>query len=148
MVQRYSSEDKIRIVLAGLRSEDTIAELCRQEGIAQSQYYSWSKEFMEAGRKRLAGNTVREANMRMERSIFGKIAKYIFIFFNIIMLIAIIFLSPSIDEFDVSSPELYKNEEKLSQFMLTGTLMYLLFFVWVVGDLILGVWVLCTRPKK
>tara|TARA_E500000331_G_scaffold215426_1_gene206563 strand:+ start:214 stop:525 length:312 start_codon:yes stop_codon:yes gene_type:complete len=103
---------------------------------------------MEAGRKRLAGETVREANMRMERSIFGKIAKYIFIFFNIIMLIAIIFLSPSIDEFDVSSPELYKNEEKLSQFMLTGTLMYLLFFVWVVGDLILGVWVLCTRPKK
>ena len=148
MVQRYSSEDKIRIVLAGLRSEATIAELCRQEGIAQSQYYSWSKEFMEAGRKRLAGDTAREANMRMERSIFGKIAKYIFIFFNIIMLIAIIFLSPSIDEFDVSSPELYKNEEKLSQFMLTGTLMYLLFFVWVVGDLILGVWVLCTRPKK
>ena len=43
--KRYSSEDKIRIVLAGLRGEDTIAELCRQEGIAQSQYYSWSKEF-------------------------------------------------------------------------------------------------------
>ena len=148
MVQRYSPEDKIRIVLAGLSGEDTIAELCRQEGIAQSQYYSWSKEFMEAGRKRLAGDTAREANMRMERSIFGKIAKYMFIFFNIIMLIALIFLSPSIDEFDVSSPELYKNEEKLSQFMLTGTLMYFLFFVWVVGDLILGVWVLCTRPKK
>jgi len=146
--KRYSSEDKIRIVLAGLRGEDTIAELCRQEGIAQSQYYSWSKEFMEAGRKRLAGDTAREANMRMERSIFGKIAKYMFILFNIIMLIALIFLSPSIDEFDVSSPELYKNEEKLSQFMLTGTLMYFLFFVWAVGDLILGVWVLCTRPKK
>ena len=60
--KRYSSEDKIRIVLAGLRGEDTIAELCRQEGIAQSQYYSWSKEFMEAGRKRLAGDTAREAN--------------------------------------------------------------------------------------
>ena len=86
--------------------------------------------------------------MRMERSIFGKIAKYMFIFFNIIMLIALIFLFLSIDEFDVFSPELYKNEEKLSQFMLTGTLMYFLFFVWAVGDLILGVWVLCTRPKK
>ena len=60
--KRYSSEDKIRIVLAGLRGEEAIAELCRQEGIAQSQYYSWSKEFMEAGRKRLAGDTAREAN--------------------------------------------------------------------------------------
>ena len=60
--KRYSSEDKIRIVLAGLRGEDTVADLCRQEGIAQSQYYSWSKEFMEAGRKRLAGDTAREAN--------------------------------------------------------------------------------------
>ena len=60
--KRYSSEDKIRIVLAGLRGEDTIAELCRQEGIAQSQYYSWSKEFMEAGKKRLAGDTAREAH--------------------------------------------------------------------------------------
>ena len=61
-LKRYSSQDKIRIVLAGLRGEDTIAELCRQEGIARSQYYSWSKEFMEAGRKRLAGDTAREAN--------------------------------------------------------------------------------------
>ena len=60
--KRYSSEDKIRIVLAGLRGEDTIAELCRQEGIAQSQYYSWSKEFLEAGKKRLAGDTAREAS--------------------------------------------------------------------------------------
>ena len=60
--KRYSSEDKIRIVLAGLRGEETIAELCRQEGIAQSQYYSWSKEFTEAGRKRLVGDTAREAN--------------------------------------------------------------------------------------
>jgi len=49
--KRYSSEDKIRIVLAGLRGEDTIAGLCRQEGIAQSQYYSWSKEFLEASKK-------------------------------------------------------------------------------------------------
>ncbi len=61
-LKRYSSEDKIRIVLAGLRGEDTIAELCCQEGIARSQYYSWSKEFMEAGKKRLAGDTSREAN--------------------------------------------------------------------------------------
>lgn len=60
--RRFSSEEKIRIVLAGLRGEDSIAELCRQEGIAQSQYYSWSKEFMEAGKKRLAGDTMREAS--------------------------------------------------------------------------------------
>lgn len=60
--KRHSSEDKIRIVLTGLRGEDTVAELCRQEGIAQSQYYSWSKEFLEAGKKRLAGDTAREAN--------------------------------------------------------------------------------------
>lgn len=60
--KRYTSEDKIRIILAGLRGEDSIAELCRQEGLAQSQYYSWSKEFMEAGKKRLAGDTTREAN--------------------------------------------------------------------------------------
>ena len=53
--KRYSSEEKIRIVLAGLRGEDSIAELCRQEGIAQGLYYSWSKEFFEAGKKRLAG---------------------------------------------------------------------------------------------
>ena len=48
--------------MAGLRGEDSVAELCRQEGIAQSQYYSWSKEFMEAGKKRLAGDTAREAS--------------------------------------------------------------------------------------
>lgn len=67
--KRYSSEDKIRIVLAGLRGEDSIAELCRQEGIAQSQYYSWSKEFLEAGKKRLAGDTVREANTGEVKSL-------------------------------------------------------------------------------
>ena len=60
--RRYSAEEKIRIVLSGVRGEDSIAELCRQEGIAQSKYYSWSKEFMEAGRKRLAGDMAREAN--------------------------------------------------------------------------------------
>jgi len=59
---RYSSEEKIRIVLAGLRGEDSIAELCRQEGISQGLYYSWSKEFLEAGKNRLAGDTARAAN--------------------------------------------------------------------------------------
>ena len=59
--KQYSAEEKIRIVLSGLRGEDSIAELCRREGIAQSLYYSWSKEFLEAGRKRLAGDTAREA---------------------------------------------------------------------------------------
>lgn len=48
-------------MLAGLRGEDSIAELCRREGIAQSLYYSWSKEFLEAGKKRLAGDTARQA---------------------------------------------------------------------------------------
>ncbi len=57
----YSAEEKIRIVLSGLRGEDSIAELCRREGIAQSLYYSWSNEFLEAGKKRLAGDTAREA---------------------------------------------------------------------------------------
>jgi len=60
--KRYLSEEKIRIVLAGLRGEDSIAELCRQEGITQGLYYSWSKEFLEAGKKRLAGDTARAAN--------------------------------------------------------------------------------------
>ena len=59
--RRYSAEDKIRIVLEGLRGEYSIAELCRRESIAQSQYYSWSKEFLEAGKKRLAGDTERAA---------------------------------------------------------------------------------------
>ncbi len=60
--RRFSAEEKIRIVLDGLRGEDSIAELCRHEGIAQSLYYSWSKEFLEAGKKRLAGDTAREAS--------------------------------------------------------------------------------------
>jgi len=59
--RHFSAEDKIRIVLEGLRGDDSIAELCRKEGIAQSLYYSWSKEFMEAGKKRLAGDTARAA---------------------------------------------------------------------------------------
>ena len=59
--RHYSAEDKIRIVLEGLRGEDTMAELCRREGLNSNVYYRWSKEFMEAGKKRLAGDTVREA---------------------------------------------------------------------------------------
>ena len=59
--RRFSAEDKIRIVLEGLRGEDSIAELCRKEGINQNLYYRWSKEFLEAGKKRLAGDTAREA---------------------------------------------------------------------------------------
>ena len=59
--KQYSIEEKIRIVLDGLKGEDSIADLCRREGIAQSLYYSWSKEFLEAGKKRLAGDTARAA---------------------------------------------------------------------------------------
>jgi len=60
--RKYSAEEKIRIVVEGLRGEETIAELCRREGIAESLYYNWSKEFMEAGKARLAGNTKRQAS--------------------------------------------------------------------------------------
>ena len=60
--RKHSAEEKIRIVLEGLRGEDSIAELCRREGIAQSLYYKWSKEFLEAGKSRLAGDTKRQAS--------------------------------------------------------------------------------------
>ncbi len=60
--KQYGAEEKIRIVLEGLRGEDSIAELCRREGIAQGVYYKWSKDFMEAGKRRLAGDTSRAAN--------------------------------------------------------------------------------------
>jgi Transposase and inactivated derivatives len=60
--KQHSAEEKIRIVLEGLRGEESIAELCRREGIATSLYYSWSKEFLEAGKKRLAGDTARQAS--------------------------------------------------------------------------------------
>ena len=59
--KHHSAEDNIRIVLEGLRGEESIAALCRREGIAESLYYSWSKEFLEAGKKRLAGDTARAA---------------------------------------------------------------------------------------
>jgi transposase len=60
--RNYSSEEKIRIIIDGMRGEMTIAELCRKEGLSQGLYYKWSKDFMEAGKKRLSGDTQREAN--------------------------------------------------------------------------------------
>ena len=60
--KQYSAEEKVRIVLEGLRGEEKIAELCRREGIHQNMYYKWSKEFLEAGKQRLVGDTKREAD--------------------------------------------------------------------------------------
>ena len=60
--RKFSAEEKIRIVLEGLRGEDTIAGLCRREGISPNLYYNWSKEFLEAGQERLMGNTKRQAD--------------------------------------------------------------------------------------
>lgn len=59
--KKYSAEEKIRIVLEGIRGENSIAELCRREGINANLYYNWSKDFLEAGKKRLAGDIKREA---------------------------------------------------------------------------------------
>ena len=70
--RHYSAEDKVRIVLSGLRGEESIAELCRKEGIAQGLYYSWSKEFLEVGKKRLAGDTARAATSDEVRSMRGQ----------------------------------------------------------------------------
>jgi transposase len=60
--RKYSTEEKIRIVLDGLRGEDSIAEICRREGISPNLYYKWSKEFLDAGKRRLMGDTKREAS--------------------------------------------------------------------------------------
>jgi len=60
--KKYSAEEKIRIILEGLRGEDSINSICRKEGINPNLYYKWSKDFLEAGKKRLQGDTVREAN--------------------------------------------------------------------------------------
>jgi transposase len=60
--KKYTAEEKIRIVLEGLGGETSITELCRREGINSNLYYRWSKEFLEAGKQRLAGNTTREAD--------------------------------------------------------------------------------------
>ena len=58
----YGSQEKIRIIIEGMRGDISIAELCRKEGISQGNYYKWTKDFMEAGKKRLNGDTLREAN--------------------------------------------------------------------------------------
>jgi len=58
----YGSEEKIKIIIEGIRGDTSIAELCRKEGISQANYYKWTKDFMEAGKKRLSGDTLREAN--------------------------------------------------------------------------------------
>ncbi len=60
--RRFNSEEKIRIILEGLKAEDSIANICRREGIAPSLYYKWSKAFLEAGKQRLQGDTLREAS--------------------------------------------------------------------------------------
>ena len=70
--RRFSCEEKIRIVLEGLRGEVSVAELCRREGIASNLYYRWSKEFLEAGKKRLAGDTVREATSSEVKELRGE----------------------------------------------------------------------------
>jgi len=57
----FTSEEKIKIVLEGLRGEDTIAAICRKHGIHTNNYFKWSKEFIEAGKRRLSGDTLREA---------------------------------------------------------------------------------------
>ena len=59
--KRYTTEEQIRIVLEGIKGESTIAELCRREGINENSYYRWSKDFLDAGKKRLQGDTIREA---------------------------------------------------------------------------------------
>ncbi len=68
----YSSEEKIRIIIEGMRGETTIAELCRKEGISQANYYKWSKDFMEAGKRRLNGDTMREANTSEVQELKGE----------------------------------------------------------------------------
>jgi transposase len=70
--RKFSSEEKIRIVLEGLRGEDSIAELCRREGIHPNHYYRWSKAFLEAGKKRLNGDTQREANSENVSDLRGE----------------------------------------------------------------------------
>jgi transposase len=67
--KQYAAEEKIRIVLDGVRGEASIAELCRREGIAESLYYNWSKEFLEAGKRRLAGDTARAATTDEVRTL-------------------------------------------------------------------------------
>ena len=70
--KKYSSEEKIRIIIEGIRGESSIAELCRKEGISQANYYKWSKDFMEAGKRRLTGDTMREANTTEVQELKGE----------------------------------------------------------------------------
>ena len=70
--RQFSAEEKVRIVIAGLRGEDSVAELCRKEGINQNLYYRWSKDFLEAGKKRLAGDTAREATSDEVKGLRGE----------------------------------------------------------------------------
>ena len=70
--RKFSSEEKIRIVLDGLRGEDSISAICRREGINPNLYYRWSKDFLEHGKKRLQGDTVREANSDEVKALRGE----------------------------------------------------------------------------
>jgi len=67
--RKFSAEEKIRIVLEGLRGDETISELCRREGIAPTVYYKWSKSFLEAGKLRLSGETKRNATSEEVRAL-------------------------------------------------------------------------------
>lgn len=75
-LRRFTSEEKIRIVLMGMRGEEKIAVLCRQYGIAESLYYKWSKDFMEAGKKRLAGDFKREASTTQVKKYREELEEY------------------------------------------------------------------------
>lgn len=72
--RKFSSEEKIRIVVEGLKGEDSVASICRREGIAPALYYRWSKDFMEAGKRRLQGDTVREANTTEVHGLRNEVA--------------------------------------------------------------------------
>ena len=88
--KKYSSEEKIRIVLEGMRGEESIAELCRREGLNQNVYYRWSKEFLEAGKQRLAGDIKREASSVSRQKIWDKIAgklRETFMYYSLVSLI-------------------------------------------------------------
>lgn len=74
--KKYSAEDKIRIVINGLRGETTVAELCRKEGISESIYYSWSKDFLDAGKTRLAGDTKRNADATEVKDMRNSIEQF------------------------------------------------------------------------
>jgi len=67
--RKYSAEEKIRIVLEGMRGDHTIAELCRRESISENLYYRWSKDFLEAGKSRLVGDTKREASSKQVKTL-------------------------------------------------------------------------------